>query len=303
MAYGKTLKKNFYSNGSGDIEMPPLDEMPPVLAETPQDWAGSQQQVSEPVEQEEQYESEAIDDNSSDDSSKQQEEVAQSKPKGKSVEENMARLRQAREQEELKRERAERERDVLMSQMLEMQRQMQYNQQKQIIEPEESEQDFDFSIDDDALLEGKHVKKLVQELKNQKKQLKQYHSQSSDMAIEAKIKANYPDFNDVVSSENIQRLNQEFPEIAQTLKNTPDMYNKAVSAYSIMKRFGIHKDRSYDEDKMKAIKNAQKPKPLASVSPQQGDSPLSKANAFANGLTSDLKKQMLKEMADARRSI
>jgi hypothetical protein len=56
-------------------------------------------------------------------------------------------------------------------------------------------------------------------------------------------------------------------------------------------------------DKLRAQKNAAKPKPLASVNPQQGDSPLSKANAFANGLTDDLKKQLRKEMEDARRSI
>lgn len=39
------------------------------------------------------------------------------------------------------------------------------------------------------------------------------------------------------------------------------------------------------------------------LSPQQGDSPLSKANAFANGLTEDLKKQLQKEMFEARNQI
>ena len=49
-------------------------------------------------------------------------------------------------------------------------------------------------------------------------------------------------------------------------------------------------------DKAKAVINAQKPRPLTSISPQQGDSPLSKANAFANGLTPELQAQLLKEM-------
>ncbi len=48
-------------------------------------------------------------------------------------------------------------------------------------------------------------------------------------------------------------------------------------------------------------KNASKPKPLASVNPQQGDSPLSRANAFANGLTEELKDQLRKEMSESRR--
>jgi hypothetical protein len=51
---------------------------------------------------------------------------------------------------------------------------------------------------------------------------------------------------------------------------------------------------------MIAHKNASKPKPLASVSPQQADSPLSKANAFANmPLSKEVKNQLHKEMIAA----
>jgi hypothetical protein len=55
-------------------------------------------------------------------------------------------------------------------------------------------------------------------------------------------------------------------------------------------------------DRAAAQKNASKPKPLASVSPQQGDSPLSRANAFANGLTPELQKQLRQEMEEARKN-
>jgi hypothetical protein len=68
-----------------------------------------------------------------------------------------------------------------------------------------------------------------------------------------------------------------------------------------MKTFGIHKD-IYESDRLKALKNSQKPRPLASVSPQQGDGPLSKANAFANGMTAELKEQLRKEMYAARKN-
>jgi hypothetical protein len=41
---------------------------------------------------------------------------------------------------------------------------------------------------------------------------------------------------------------------------------------------------------------------MASISPQQGDSPLTKANAFANGeLTPELKAQLWKETNQYRR--
>ena len=63
---------------------------------------------------------------------------------------------------------------------------------------------------------------------------------------------------------------------------------------------GIYREDNYSKDRDKAQSNASKPKPLASVSPQQGDSPLSRANAFANGLTDELKSQLRKEMEQAR---
>lgn len=314
MSYGKPMKSNFYTQGRGDIAMPAEGEMPPVLADSPELYSAPEvsrdnssqvhQATQNHQEQGEEYvqDSNDIQPDSEQAEVEEQEEapVLQPKFKTKQAEENFRNLREARE-------RAEWERDTIKAQMLEMQRAMQMGSaapvQKQQPAPEPEVDDFDFEVADDALLEGKDAKRLVQELKKVKQQLKQWGSQSKETAVEAKIRATYPDFESVVSPENVQKLNQQYPEIAQTLRDTPDLYNKASAAYSIMKKFGIHKDMIYEEDKMKAIKNAQKPRPIASVSPQQGDSPLSKANAFANGLNKDLQKQLLEEMKNARRNL
>jgi len=48
--------------------------------------------------------------------------------------------------------------------------------------------------------------------------------------------------------------------------------------------------------------NTAKPRPLTSVSPQSGESPLSRANAFAEGLTPELKKNLFKEMQEAKKN-
>ena len=312
MSYGKPMKKNFYTEGRGDIAMPAEGEMPPVLADNQSDWSANNQshpmiqnnivEEREDVVSNEHQESDGHDNDESEavEESREVAETSQQKQKTKSIDENFRNLREARE-------RAEWERDTLKGQMLEMQRAMQGQYPSQLSknqqQPEPEIDDFNFDVADDALLEGKDAKRLVQELQNVKKQLKKFSSQSTETAVEAKIRATYPDFNNVVSQENVSRLNEEYPEIAQTLRDTPDLYNKASAAYSIMKKFGIYKDMTYEEDKMKAIKNAQKPRPVASVNPQQGDSPLSKANAFANGLSKDLQKQLLEEMKMARRNL
>lgn len=303
MAYGKPLKKNFYKDGvgSGEIAMPPLDEKPPVLDAT--EWSGNnqqqvqQQEIQEPEEVAlEQDEVEEIEQGLQEIEDGEVEEV-QPVPqfKNKSQENNFKALRE-------RAEKAEREREELMKYVLEAKR-AEHPQQKQVQQEPEIEEDFDFSVDDDALIEGKQAKRLAAELKKMKQQMKAFQSQSQESVIETKIKNAYPDFDEVVSKANVQRLNDEYPEIAATLRDTKDLYSKATAAYKIMRKFGIYEDRRFEEDKVKAIKNATKPRPLTSVNPQQGDSPLSKANAFANGMSKDLQAQLLKEMAAARRNL
>jgi len=303
MAYGKSIKKNFYKDGAatGEIAMPPLDEKPPVLDAN--EWAGSnqqqmqQQEIQEPEEVEvEQDEVEEIERGISEIENDEAEELQPvSQFKNKSQENNFKALRE-------RAERAEREREELMKLVLESKKAEQ-PQQKQAPVQEIEDEDFDFSVDDDALIEGKQAKRLAAELKKMRQEMKQMRSQSSESATEAKIKAQYPDFDAVVNNDTVQQLNQEYPEIAATLRDTKDLYSKATAAYKIMKKFGIYRDTSYEQQKAIALKNTAKPRTVTSLNPQQGDSPLSKANAFANGMSKDLQAQLLKEMSAARRNI
>ena len=305
MAVGKPLKKNFYSGGSQDIEMPPLDQTPPIAQSqdpwTPQGQGENNQviQVPDEVPSEVEQELEVEDEQGYEKEDNQEAQVAQG-PKvsgnpGKTKEENFRAIREAKE-------RAERERDILLDKMIEMQKSQKSNQQQQEPQQEESD-DFDFSVEDDALLEGKHAKKIVAQMKKMQEKLKNYQDYSYQSSVEAKIKSQFPDFEDVVSEENVSVLNQDFPELAASLRDTSDIYNKAAAAYKVIKGMGIYKDRNeFMKDRDKAVKNSQKPRPVASVNPQQGDSPLSKANAFANGLTPELQKQLREEMYRARKN-
>ena len=296
MAYGKSVKKNFYSDGKGEIAMPAENELPPVLADNPSDWSGNGRQKDAQPEQEVDQEVSDDQDVSEPTTESHEEEIQEEqeapKQSSKSSSENLRILREAREK-------AERERDELMKHILSMQQQQMPKPQVQAQEEEE----VNISFEDDALLEGKHGKQLYKKMQQMEKKLAQYESKSSESIIETRIKSELADFDAVVNQENINKLNQEFPEIATTLRDTKDLYSKAVSAYKIMKKFNIYKDKTYDQDKEIALKNASKPRTVTSLNPQQGDSPLSKANAFANGMTKDLQAQLLKEMAEARKNL
>jgi len=68
----------------------------------------------------------------------------------------------------------------------------------------------------------------------------------------------------------------------------------------MVKKLGIYKPDNYEKDRAHVATNANKPRSSASISPQQGDSPLSNANAFADGLTPELKKKLYAEMLEAK---
>lgn len=161
--------------------------------------------------------------------------------------------------------------------------------------------DFDINLGPDDLAEGKHLTRVQKELKKLKEELSVYKTQTMQATTEARIKAQFSDFDSVVTTETISQLKEIYPELASTLQTSPDLYTQAVSAYTLIKKLGIVPESTYAPERQKAQMNIAKPRPSSSVSPQHGDSPLSKANAFSEGLTDDLKTQLFKEMNAARR--
>ncbi len=189
-------------------------------------------------------------------------------------------------------EKAERERDEALRIAQEAAR---LKQQKY----EEPDQEFDMPIGNDDIVEGKHIKEMYKKVKKLESQLSQSQQHYNTVSAENRLKSQFADFDKVVTEENIKILAQMHPPAGNTLRNTPDLYDAGYMAYTLIKQF--HIDTPHVTDIERAQKNAAKPKPLNSISPQQGDTPLSRANAFANGLTDDLKSQLLKEMNDARK--
>lgn len=133
-----------------------------------------------------------------------------------------------------------------------------------------------------------------------KKYVTQHIKQVQEELALLRLKSQFPDFENVVNAENIREFKAQDPDMAELIHQSKDDYKKAIAVYKQIKRLGIGKSTAYDQDHQRVQVNASKPKPLASVSPQQGDSPLSKANAFANGLTDELRHKLWKEMQQYR---
>lgn len=269
-----------------------LDNLP----NTPEARAAMQKWLQEESTQPQQEVEEQVTQEAEQQIEKPVEQIAE-QPKADPVEEDLG-ARNFRALADAKK-RIERERDEALKRLKELEY---IAQQKQPVSPS-VEEDDDILIGADEIAEGKHLSKVTKKIKNLEQQLRNYQNMSAEVTAEARLKSQYQDFDSVVSRENIELLRDMYPELAQTLHHNPDIYSKAVSTYTMIKNLGIHKTHEYTMDKAVAQKNASKPKPLASVSPQQGDSPLQRANAFANGLTPELQKQLREEMYAARKAM
>lgn len=221
-----------------------------------------------------------------------------------SKEVNLRRLREDRD-------RVQQERDLLARE-LELMRRVQPQQQYQQQPPPPAHQedtDIDTDFGDDDLIEGKHLKKIVSSLNNKFKQNSYRSAQevarAQEAAIDLQIQAKYPDFNSVVNNATLRDLEAAYPEIAASLHSTPSLYNKAVSAYTMIKNLGINDEVAEEEvnmaEKQKVRRNAVKPRPSNANVPTH-QSPLSQAGSFAE-LTPTLMEQMRKEMAAARKRL
>ncbi len=126
----------------------------------------------------------------------------------------------------------------------------------------------------------KEAKKIASEML-QKKEME-------DAEKWARVK--YSDYDAVVTNDNLQRLVQTSPELARMLMANPD----PVGAYKLLKSLNIDTNES-----VQLKENQQKPRSVASVGQA---SALSQANAFAKGLTPELKSQLWKEMQEASKA-
>ena len=195
-----------------------------------------------------------------------------------------------------KSERLERERDEAI-------RYAQDLQSKTQPKVEQPEEDLNINLSPDDFVEGKHLSKVDKKIRKLEEQVKQYQQKATEISLESQLRSQYPDFDKVVTKENIDALRVSDPDIADAIYYTPDIYKKASLAYKMIKKLNIGQEDLYSKDREIAQRNAAKPRPVNTISPQQGENPMSKANAFAEGLTDELRTQLRKEMENARKNL
>lgn len=135
-----------------------------------------------------------------------------------------------------------------------------------------------------------------------KRELEQYKKQQETASIPQKLAQQYPDYNQVVNQDNILKLVQDDPETAQDIEALQsDPLRMSRLLYKTLKhKYGIN-IKEAEESMSKKEHPLPKEKTPSSSSAVPKRSALSEANAFANGLTPELKKRLWQEMNEAER--
>lgn len=204
---------------------------------------------------------------------------------------NLRLMRERAEAEERKRIEIERRYADLEKQM----KQQQYSTPQ--AQPHEAIKELDFNVADDELMEGKHVKQIVNALKNEIKEVKnqftQMNAQTATQSAEARFQAQYPDAQKVLSPDNIKNFASIYPEEYKSMMSNSDPYAQLKTAYNMITKFGLLD--SQEEDARIAV-NQSKPRSAASAGgSQSAQTPLSRIGDYDRRILSESDKERIRQ--------
>lgn len=172
-------------------------------------------------------------------------------------------------------EKAEQERDEAIRSNRQYEayiKQFQQQQPQHTPEPEEV-------VSDDDIVDERRLKKTQKKLEEK---IAQLEGALSTQSAQQRVAAKHNDFYKVVTKENIDKLCEQYPQIARTLETSPDFDSKLESAYLLIDKLilsNAEKNDKYDDVRAVALANNAKPKTATSIQSQQ-NSALAKAHQF-----------------------
>jgi len=159
------------------------------------------------------------------------------------------------------------------------------------------EEDEFAKLAEDDILTVAQAKKLATKLARQTAETVLRERDAS--TVDERMQSKFSDYSSTVTRENIELLNELKPEVAESLTLLKDdPYRQAKLAYEYIKAFVPQRDEAMNKDKKKAEVNSKKPLSVQAVGKQ---SAIGQAHQFENGLTSELKAQLWKEMQQIKK--
>ena len=230
----------------------------------------------------------------------QAQETPQEQPKESDKNENMRLMREKIEASERRAQETERRNLELERIVRENMNQNQPSTKMQITDDDET------GVDDDLYVDGrqfkKRTKKLEQKLEETQKKFEAYVQQSSVEIAESKLRAQFADFDTVVTEANLKILAEREPVLFRSIMSSQNIADRGHAAYKMIKNSGVLTSEFAEVDK-KIEDNKSKPRAAANASPQAAETPLTRVGDYDRRvLTEDRKEQLRRQVEEAKRN-
>jgi hypothetical protein len=211
------------------------------------------------------------------------------------LDENIKLLRESKKREQERAERAEYERDQILQYVQSL-------NNPQTVPQKAPQQNNSFNLGKDDFVEPEHVNYIHDSVQGLRQEVNEWKMRNEETTADLKLRAEFNDFGDVVTSENINKLLTQYPEMEEIVRGQAPLYTRGKASYRLVKKFLSEKaNEAITQNTQKTIQsNFNKPRPAVSAAPAKStDTQLNYANLFANGYTEDVSKFLRKQMDDA----
>lgn len=160
--------------------------------------------------------------------------------------------------------------------------------------PEPEIDELDQMADDDILTKAQAARLVEKKAYTlAKKAARELFKERELDTLDDRVKAKYPDYNNVVTQENLEELKRD-PLFVKSLKGLEDPWDQASYVYEQLKIRGVTPQAVREKQQLE--NNASKPRSTQSLG---GPSPLHAADQYSMWPDPKLKEQLYKEMTQA----
>ena len=210
---------------------------------------------------------------------------------------NLRELRaQAQRTKQIEREAKERE-DALA-------RERDFYREQAMRTQKQQEADEDYRTETEKQL-SRQMEELKQQMARQAQETEKAKRQAAVTQAEHRLLQDYPDMREVVTNENIQRLETEYPALYNSVIASNDVYSVGAAAYELIVGKGIaQKKTPLSHLAQSSNPNRNKPRSVSTIAPQTGETPIQRAGNFmGNSISSEEERKALyAEMINASRN-
>ena len=181
------------------------------------------------------------------------------------------------------------QRDAAERKAAEYERYIQQNMSQQQTTKMQLHEEDDMDISDDTYVEGKHLKKYIKKLEKKIESNEKRFSEYNETNAEMRLKSQFNDFDNVVTHDNLRKLQQQKPALYRTILANPDLYDKGYTAYELIKNSGIasNNNNDYEDVDRRVAQNQSKPRSASNVAPQVSESPLGEVTNIGRRILSE----------------